>query len=130
MNMNTDTTDAARENNMRLIRWGFLLLVGFVIAANYYAYDSMSSIKEVMQTQLGFTSTQYGIIVSFYSFPNTFLLMAVLGGIFLDRFGIRKTGFLFTSFCAVGVLLTAYGASDLFRSGGPGYALFSASSPV
>jgi len=124
MNMNTNTNDAARENTTRLIRWGLLLLVGVVIATNYYAYDAMSSIKEVMQTELGFTSTQYGIIVSFYSFPNTFLLMAVLGGIFLDRYGIRKTGFLFTSFCAVGVLLTAYGASDLFRGGGPGYALF------
>jgi MFS family permease len=95
-----------------------------VIATNYYVYDAMSSIKEVMQLELGFTSTQYGVIVSFYSFPNTFLFMAVLGGIFMDRFGIRRTGFIFTFFCTLGALLTAYGASDIFRSGGPGYVLF------
>lgn len=112
------------ENRKRYIRWGLLLLVSFVIASNYYAYDAMSSIKETMQTELNINSTYYGIIVSFYSFPNTFLLMAVFGGIFLDRFGIRKTGFLFTLFCALGVFLTAYGASDFFRNGGIGYSFF------
>jgi len=84
----------------------------------------MSSIKEVMQTELNISSTYYGVLVSFYSFPNTFLLMAVFGGIFLDRFGIRKTGFLFTLFCALGVFLTAYGASDFFHNGGIGYSFF------
>ena len=113
-----------QENQKKFIRWGLLLLVSFVIAANYYAYDAMSSIKSVLQTELGISSTDYGLIVSFYGFPNTFLLMTVFGGIFLDRFGIRKTGFFFTLFCALGVLLTAYGASDFFRGGGFGYSLF------
>jgi MFS family permease len=117
-------SDKKAENTKRFMRWGFLLLVSFVIAANYYAYDAMSSIKEVLQQELGFSSTQYGVVVSFYSFPNTFLLMTVFGGIFLDRFGIRKTGFFFTLFCALGVLLTAYGTSDFFRSGGVGYGFF------
>ncbi|MCP4219100.1 MAG: major facilitator superfamily domain-containing protein 1 [bacterium] len=117
-------TDIKNENTKTIVRWSLLLLVSFVIAANYYSYDAMSAIKETMQTQLGLSSTQYGIIVSFYSFPNTFLLMTVFGGIFLDRFGIRKTGFLFTLFCALGVLLTAYGASDMFRGGGFGYSFF------
>lgn len=120
---------ALNENKKRYIRWGLLLLVSFVIASNYYAYDAMSSIKAVMQTELNISSTDYGLLVSFYSFPNTFLLMAVLGGIFLDRYGIRKTGFLFTLFCALGVFLTAYGASDSFHSGSIGYSLFSSFLP-
>ena len=91
-----------QTSKQRLIRWGFLFLVSIVIMTNYYVYDAMSSIKETMQIQLGFSSTEYGMVVSFYSFPNTFLLMAVFGGIFLDRFGIRKTGALFTLFCAFG----------------------------
>ena len=86
------------ETTSRALRWGFLLLVSFVIAANYYAYDAISSIKSVLQTELGVSSTDYGIYVSFYGVPNTFLLMTVFGGIFLDRFGIRKTGFVFTLF--------------------------------
>ncbi|MBN2429910.1 MAG: MFS transporter [Acidobacteria bacterium] len=112
------------ERNKRAIRWGVLFLVSIVIASNYYVYDAMSSIKAVMQNELGISSTDYGLIVSFYSFPNTFLLMTVFGGIILDRFGIRKTGLLFTLLCALGAIFTAYGASDIFRSGGPGYAFF------
>ena len=118
--MPNGTADARRAT---WIRWGFLLLVSVVIGTNYYAYDALSSIKSTLQAELGISSTQYGLIVSFYSFPNTFLLMAVLGGIFLDRYGIRRTGLWFTGFCALGVFLTAYGASDGFRAGGPGHGL-------
>lgn len=107
----------------KLQRWLFLLCVSMVIGTNYYAYDALSSIKTTLQSELSLTSTDYGFIVAFYSFPNTFLLMAVIGGVVLDRIGIRKTGFFFTLVCALGVILTAYGASDFFRNGGPGYAL-------
>ena len=116
------TSSSASVSKAR--RWLMLLFVSIVIGTNYYAYDALSSIKETLQVEIGISSTDYGVIVAFYSFPNTFLLMAVLGGIFLDRYGIRRTGFLFTLACALGVLCTAYGASELFRSGqGPLYRL-------
>jgi MFS family permease len=107
-----------------LSRWGILLLISFIIAANYYFYDALSSIKSIMQKELGISNTEYGLIVSFYSFPNTFLLMAILGGIILDKWGIRFTGFLFIFFTAVGSFLTAYGASNLYQHG-LGYSLMS-----
>ncbi len=100
------------------IRWGLLLLISTVMGVNYYAYDALSSIKSVLNSELGITSTEYGLIVGFYAFPNTFLGMTVIGGIFLDRFGIRKTGFWFTLFCALGVLLTAFGTTEVYRDSG------------
>ncbi|RMF74243.1 MAG: MFS transporter [Acidobacteria bacterium] len=106
------------------VRWAVLLLVSLVMGANYYAYDALSSIKALLQSELGITSEQYGVIVSFYSVPNTFLLMTVFGGIILDRIGIRRTGLLFNLCCALGVIVTAYGASDTFRAGGPLHGLF------
>lgn len=114
--------DRAR-NMSKAVRWGVLLLVSLVIATNYYAFDALSAIQKTLQTELGISKTDYGLIIAFYSFPNTFLLMAVVGGVYLDRAGIRKTGFLFTAACALGVILTAYATSDLFRGGGPGYGL-------
>ncbi|HPP40325.1 MAG TPA: hypothetical protein PK498_08545, partial [Candidatus Kapabacteria bacterium] len=81
----------------KLTRWFVLLLVSISISANYYVYDAMSSIKSIMQSELGFSNTAYGWLVSLYSFPNTFLAMSILGGIILDRWGIRKTGLLFVS---------------------------------
>ncbi len=102
-------------------RWGVLLLLGIVLSSNYYFYDAFSTLKGDMKDVLGFTNTDYGLFSSFYSVPNTFLFMAVLGGIILDRLGIRFTGFMFVAAMALGALLTAYGASDYYRAGGLGY---------
>jgi MFS family permease len=49
--------------------------------------------------------------------------MAVVGGIILDKLGIRRTGFMFVFFMALGAFLTAYGASKYYSSGGLGYGL-------
>lgn len=110
-------------NESALMRWGVLILVGFVLSVNYYFYDAFSTLKDLLKLEFGFTNTDYGLFVSFYSIPNTFLLMAVLGGVFLDKFGIRRTGFGFVFFMAFGALLTAYGASDYYGAGGFGYSL-------
>lgn len=106
-------------------RWIVLALVSLCIATNYYVYDAMSSIKSVMQAELGFSNTAYGWLVSFYSIPNTFLLMSIFGGIILDRWGIRKTGIMFVVFCVLGTLISAYGASPSFTQGGFGHSLMS-----
>lgn len=102
-------------------RWIMLLLISFVMAANYYFYDALSPLKSLLEDQLAFTSTDYGIVVGFYAFPNTFLLMAVVGGIILDKIGIRITGFVFVLFMVIGALLTAYGATEYYNQGGVMY---------
>jgi len=96
-------------------------LVGFVLSTNYYFYDAFSTLKDLLKAEFNFTNTDYGLFVSFYSIPNTFLLMAVIGGMILDRYGIRRTGFTFVFFMAFGALLTAYGASAYYGEGGAGY---------
>jgi MFS family permease len=112
-----------------IARWGILLLLGFILSANYYFYDAFSSLKSLLTEEFAFTNTQYGLFVSFYSIPNTFLLMAVFGGIILDKIGIRRTGFTFVFFMALGAVLTAYGASDVYRGGGVGYSFMSSILP-
>lgn len=111
------------------LKWFLLLMVSLTIAANYYVYDAISPLKSIMQSQLGITNSDFGVLLSFYSFPNTFLLMAIFGGIILDKWGIRKTGILFVALCVVGALLTAYGASPYYHNGGLGYGLFSSFLP-
>ncbi|TRX62255.1 MFS transporter [Carboxylicivirga sp. M1479] len=105
-------------NESAAMRWGVLLLVGFVLSVNYYFYDAFSTLKDLLRAEFDFTNKDYGLFVSFYSVPNTFLLMAVIGGIVLDKLGIRRTGFMFVFFMAFGALLTAYGASDYYGNGG------------
>ena len=115
----TNIKETLRDNV--LLRWLVLLLGGIVIFTNYYLYDALSPIKSILEKDLGFNSQGYGLFVSFYSFPNTFLAMAVIGGVVLDKLGIRKTGLLFVSFMAIGGLITAYGASEIYKNGGPFY---------
>lgn len=111
------------------IRWGMLIMVGFVLAANYYFYDALSPLKKTLTDEFGFSSTDFGLFVSVYSIPNVFFLMAVLGGVILDKLGIRRTGFMFISFMAFGSLITAYGASEMYTNGGWGYGFMSSFLP-
>ncbi len=112
-----------------LIRWMVLVLISISMFANYYFYDALSPLKSLIQGKLLWTSGDYGFFMSSYSISNVFLLMAVIGGVILDRLGIRITGFLFTIFMVLGAALTAYGASSTYLNGGPGFKLMSSFSP-
>ena len=116
-------------NDSPVARWGILLLVGLILAVNYYFYDAFSTLKDLLTREFSFTNTQYGLFVSYYSIPNTFLLMAVIGGMILDKLGIRRTGFMFIFFMAFGAILTAYGASTYYGEGGAGYNFMSSIIP-
>jgi MFS family permease len=108
-----------------LKRWGVVLLVSITIATCYYLYDAISPLKGTLTEELGWTSTDYGQFRSAYSWPNVFLLMAVVGGIIADKLGIRITGNFFVSSMVVGAFLTWYGATDYFNGGGFGHAFMS-----
>jgi MFS family permease len=103
------------------VRWGVLIIISLIMAANYYFYDALSPLKDQIQSRLGFSNQQYGFLQSAYSISNVFLFMAVIGGILLDKWGIRFTGIGFTLFMAIGSILTFYGSSESFRNGGLGY---------
>ncbi len=111
-------------NDSAATRWSIMLLVSLTMATNYYFYDALSPLKDLMHSKLGFSSTDYGVFVSAYSIPNVFLLMAVIGGVILDKIGIRITGFAFIFIQVLGAALTAYGTTDYFLSGGMGFAFF------
>lgn len=100
--------DQADDSVLKL-RWAVLLTMGIVIFGAYYAFDALSPIASYIIKDMGITRAQYGLLFSYYSLPN--LIMVLVGGILLDKIGIRKAGSLFTALCAIGVLLTAAGTS-------------------
>jgi MFS family permease len=113
-----------RLNDSALMRWSVLALLSVIMFGLYYFQDVFSGIKAIVQTEMGFTNTDFGLMLSATTFANTFLLMCVFGGVLLDRWGIRKAGIIFVSIAALGACVTAYGASDIFNNGGFGYAFF------
>jgi MFS family permease len=119
--MNNSPQGSAAEPS-KLYRWMLLLLVSISIGASYYVFDSISTLKSILQLQLNISSGDYGTIVAFYAFPN--LILVLIGGIIVDKFGIKKTGTAFLTFCVIGTFLTAYGASESFTAGGSIHSFF------
>jgi len=110
-------------------RWAIMLLVSIAMATNYYFYDALSPLKDLMHSKLGFTSTDYGIFKSAYSWANVFLAMAIVGGVILDKIGIRITGTIFILLQVLGAGITAYGTTDYYLSGGFGYSFMASFAP-
>jgi MFS family permease len=110
-------------------RWGVMLLVSVAMATNYYFYDALSPLKDLMHSRLGFSSSDYGLFMSAYSWPNVFLAMAIIGGIILDKIGIRITGSLFILLQVLGAAITAYGTTDYYINGGIGYDFMASFAP-
>lgn len=108
-----------RLNDSFAMRWGALVIVAFTMMASYYVNDVTAPLKTMLQTDLGWTSSDFGVFTGAYSFLNVFLLMLIWGGLILDRFGIRFTGKLATILMVAGTGIEYYamtymsGSADL-----------------
>ena len=74
------------------MRWLVLALVSFTMLCMYYLSDAMAPLQSELQTKLVWTASDYGFFTSGYGWFNVFLLMLVLGGMLLDKIGVRLTG--------------------------------------
>jgi MFS family permease len=79
-----------------------LLMLG-----NYYVYDSIGPVADMLVRQLGYTQTQIGTLNAVYSVPNIFLVL--VGGVLTDRVGVRRMVFWTAFICLIGAALTALG---------------------
>lgn len=85
--------------------WLVLVFVSLAMFGNYYVYDCISPLADVLKAQLGFSDANIGLLQAIYSVPNIF--MVLIGGIIIDRIGTKKSTFLFAVVCLVGAVLTA-----------------------
>jgi MFS family permease len=73
-------------------RWTALLIVAFTMFAGYYLADVMAPLQGMLEKELGWSSTDYGWYTGAYGWFNVFLFFLILGGIILDKLGVRFTG--------------------------------------
>lgn len=85
--------------------WTAMALVALAMYGNFYVYDSIAPVAEMLSSQLGYSDTQIGTLNAIYSIPNIVLVLA--GGILVDRFGIGKVGAITAGICLLGAMLTA-----------------------
>ena len=86
-------------------RWAVLVAISIAMFGNYYVYDSIGPVADSLQRLVGFTDTQIGTLNAIYSFPN--IVMVLVGGVIVDRFGTRLSTLAFALICLVGAIITA-----------------------
>jgi MFS family permease len=84
-----------------------LVGVSFASIGNYYVYDSIGPVAELLSRQLGYSDAQIGTLNAVYSLPNIFLVL--VGGILVDRFSARVVMVVTTALCLLGAVVTALG---------------------
>lgn len=101
----TTIAKADRPAPPPLYRWGVLFFISMAMFGNYYIYDAVSPIADLLQSQLGFTDSDVGMLNAIYSIPN--VVMVLIGGIIIDRIGTRISVIIFAALCLVGAIVTA-----------------------
>ncbi|RCK72622.1 MAG: major facilitator superfamily MFS_1 [Ignavibacteriae bacterium] len=99
-----------------LYRWTVLLFISLAMFGNYYIYDSISPLADLLKNQLGFSDANIGLLNAIYSFPN--IIMVLVGGVIIDRIGTRKAVFIFTFLVMLGSILTAISGSIYMMAAG------------
>jgi MFS family permease len=86
-------------------RWAVLVVISLAMFGNYYVYDAISPIADLLKAQLGFSDSEIGLLQAIYSVPN--IVMVLVGGIIIDRIGVKKATLLFGVLCLLGAGITA-----------------------
>jgi len=103
--MSTPAASSDRSGPTRAYRWLVLAFVSLGMFANYYVFDAMNPVGPLLESQLGFSQAQIGLLDSAYNVAA--LLVLLLGGVLIDRAGTKRAVLLFGAVAAAGGLLIA-----------------------
>ncbi len=78
--------------NSAIARWTVLIMVSLTMMFGYFLTDAIAPLKSLLENQLAWDSTDFGIFNNGYGWLNVNLFMMIVGGIILDKKGARFTG--------------------------------------
>ena len=83
------------------LRWFMLAFGCLFLMGSYFCYDNPAPLKNTLEAPpYDFSNAQFNALYSIYSLPNT--VLPLLGGIMLDRIGIRVGLVMFTVVLTIG----------------------------
>jgi MFS family permease len=94
---------ALRSQPSPAYRWLVLVVISLAMFGNYYVYDSIAPIADILKSDLGFSDSQYGWLFSIYSAAAIFVLL--IGGVVIDRYGTVKSTIVFGAICTFSAIL-------------------------
>ena len=95
------------------MRWLMLVLISSLMFSTYYFQDFFSPLRDLMETDLGINSEEFGRIIGLTTIANVFG-MIIIGGIILDKWGIRIAGLAFGGLATLGGIITALASAGAF----------------
>lgn len=98
-------------------RWVALGVVAFTMLTGYYLTDVIAPMKGLLEGKLGWDSSDFGFFNSAYGWFNVFLLMLIIGGIILDKMGVRFTGLMAAIVMVSGTALKYWAVSTTTLDG-------------
>ena len=102
-------TETMRPQPSRAFRWVVLVFISLAMFGNYYVYDCIAPIADLLAKQLGFSDSNIGLLQAIYSIPN--VVMVLIGGYVVDRIGTRKAILIFGTLCFFGAVVTSSSAA-------------------
>lgn len=88
----------------KFYRWAVLLCVSLAMFGNYYVYDSLWPVVDLLRQDPGFSYAQIGVLSTAYNVAALLVLLA--GGYVIDRFGTKMAITVFALICLVAAFLT------------------------
>ncbi|CAD8118594.1 unnamed protein product [Paramecium sonneborni] len=95
--------------SFRQTKWRFLAvsLAALILLGNNYSFDNPQALQTQIQQELEINIIQFNLLYSVFALPNIFL--TILGGMIIDRLGVRFGIFTFTLIVTIGQLIIALG---------------------
>mmetsp|Transcript_19557 Transcript_19557/g.33613 ORF Transcript_19557/g.33613 Transcript_19557/m.33613 type:complete len:742 (-) Transcript_19557:919-3144(-) len=98
------------QNSCCDLKWLVLFLVCLINFGNFLNFDIISALNDDLKTTLDVKDPQMGLLYSAYTAPNC--IVVILGGMFVDRFGLRLGAIIFSLVVVVGCSLVALSTTN------------------
>ncbi len=98
------------------LRWLVLILISSLLFSTYWFQDFYGGLKGLMESELGYSSEEFGRIIGLTTIANMFG-MIIIGGMILDKWGVRLAGLLFGGLAVLGGVVSALATEGFFGEG-------------
>lgn len=95
-------------------RWVMLFILAFVMFAAYVASDNIFAVENTLfGSTYQMSGDEYSSLAGAYSIFNVYFVMLILGGLILDKKGIRFTGIMSAILMVVGIAMLTFSMYQL-----------------
>ena len=115
INQRLNHIDARVSYRFKKWRWLALLLSLLTVLGDFFCYDNPQALHTYILQDLKISDIQYNAFYSIYASPN--ILMPFVGGVLIDKLGIRSSIMIFSTIITTGQFTLAYYASHLQYKG-------------